>query len=607
MFFGAFNDNVFKNALVILITFKAYGLGSLSPEMMVSLCGGIFILPFFLFSSTAGQICDKYPKNQLMLYIKLWEIGVMLLGAYGFITEQIGLLIITLFLMGLQSTFFGPVKYSILPELLPEEKLVEGNAFFSMGTFVSILLGTILGGSLIAIEGVGETYVAIAVMSFAVIGSLFSLFILKLPAGEPELRINKNPFSSMIEILKITKEGRGVFLAILALSWFWFLGAALLSMFPVYVKDYIGGNEYVATFFLALFSIGVAVGSIICMKLSRRGLELGLVPFGTFGMSLFIFDLYLIGGFPHGSETYFGVWEFITRTENTRIMIDIFCLSAFAGFFTVPLMTYVQQFSPKTKRSRIISGLNIINALFMVISAVTLVALYALKLTVPQIFGVWSVCNLLVGLYIYSVIPEFFLRFLAKFVLKFIYRIKVKGREHIPKDQACILTCNHVSFIDWLVIYGCIDRPVRFIMSHKYHSLPIIGFLFKDAGVIPIATRSENEELLEKAYLEIQKALNNNELICIFPEGGITLDGELAPFRKGIEKILTKNPVPVIPMTLQGLWGSFFSRIHNKKALNRPSLIIKRWFSKVELTLHEPWQPQEVSAEKLEAFTRDKL
>lgn len=606
MFFGAFNDNVFKNALVVLITYNSYELGSLSPEMMVSLCGGVFILPFFLFSSISGQICDKYPKNKLMFYTKILEVIVMLVGAYGFISENVGLLIITLFFMGLQSTVFGPVKYSILPELLSEKELLKGNAYVTTGTFLSILLGIILGGSLIAIDEVGKNYVAGFVVFFAIVGTIFSLGVLKLQPGDKNLKIDKNIFSSMPATIRLTRKTHSIFLSILGLSWFWFLGAALLSMFPPYVKDYIGGDERVATLFMALFSIGVATGSIICSRISKRGLELGLVPFGTFGMSLFIFDLFLIGN-PIKPEQVIGISEFLNQTGSFRIVINVFGLSVFSGFFTVPLITFIQQYSEDSERSRIISGLNIFNSLFMVVSAISLIGLYAIGLTIPQIFGIWALLNLIVGLYIYTVIPDFFLRFLAKFVLKFVYRLKVSNREILPKEGACILTSNHVSFIDWLVIYGAIDRPVRFIMSHKYHKIPLVGFLFKDAGVIPIAGRKENPEMLEKAMESVKDALAQGDIICIFPEGAITHDGELAGFRPGIEKMLMSSPVPVYPMALNGLWGSFFSRAHKGKALSKPSVIPRRWFSKVELDIYEAWQPDEVTAQKLEKFTRSKI
>lgn len=604
-FCGAFNDNIFKNALVILITYRSFQLGAIKPEMMVALCGGIFILPFFLFSATAGQVCDKYTKNKLMFYIKVWEIAVMLIGAYGFISENVIVLLVTLFLMGLQSTFFGPLKYSILPELLETEELVKGNAYFSMGTFVSILLGTILGGVLIGIESIGGYLVSSAVIIMAIIGTLFSKGVQDLPATNPELKINIGIIKPTWEILKIANAKKSVFLAIMGISWFWFLGAALLSMFPVYVKDIIGGDEQVVTLFLALFSIGVATGSIICERLSRDGLELGLVPLGTFGISLFLLDLFLLD-VKAKPETIIGVGEFLSSGVSFRILLDLFFLSIFSGFYTVPLYTFIQQYSADSIRSRVIAGLNIYNSLFMVVSAVLLILFYQMGLNVPQIYGILALVNLVVAFVIYFKIPEFLLRFIAAVLIKFIYRVKVHGQENIPREGGCILVCNHVSFIDWLVIYGNIKRPVRFVMYHKFLKLPLVGFLFRDAKVIAIAPKKEDPKRLEDALNSIEQGLNQGDIICLFPEGAITKDGDLAEFRPGIERMLEKSPVPVIPMSLHGLWGSFFSKMYGK-GLSKPKVALKNWLMPISIKIYEKWDPEQVSAAKLEEYLRSKV
>lgn len=605
-FFGAFNDNLFKNALVVIITFKAFTLGGLNPEMMVALCGAIFILPFFLFSATAGQICDKFPKHKLMFYIKIWEIIVMVVGAYGFISESIIVLLVTLFFMGLQSTFFGPVKYSILPELITNEELVQGNAYFEMGTFVAILIGTIAGGVLIKIPDVGNYLVSIGVIVFGIVGTLFSRKVLVLPASNPELKINFSLIGPTRQILKLCKQKQSVFLAVMGISWFWFLGAALLSMFPGHVKNVIGGNEHVVTLFMGVFSIGIAIGSVICERLSKDGLELALVPLGTFGMSLFIFDMFLVGS-PVKPDHVIGLTEFFNSFDNIRVLFDITMLAVFAGFYSVPLYTFIQQNAEKKILSQVIAGLNIYNALFMVASAVLLIVLYAAKLTIPQIYGIWAVLNLVVGVYIYTVLPEYFLRFVAVILMKLIYRVKVTGKENIPAEGGCILTCNHVSFADWLVIYGGIKRPVRFVMYYKFMKIPFINFLFKDAGVIPIAPRKESPEILDKAMDTIEQALKNGEVICLFPEGTISYSGEVESFKPGIERMLEKSPVPVIPMTLHGLWGSYFSRKYNQKALSKHKLLLTNWLRPVEIKVHPSWGPDEVTAAKIEEFTRDQI
>lgn len=605
-FFGAFNDNVFKNALVLLITFKAYRLGSISPEQMVALCGGIFILPFFLFSAVAGQICDRYPKDKLIVGIKIWEIIVMLSGALGFYFENIVVLLGTLFFMGLQSAFFGPIKYSILPELLNEDELVQGNALVASGTFISILIGTIIGGALIGIESGGREATGIAVLIFAIMGTWVSTKVQSLAPANPELEINWGLFKPSWKIVKVTREIKSVFLAVMGISWFWFLGAALLSMFPVYGKNILGTNSDVVTLFLAMFSIGVGVGSQICEKLSHKQVELGLVPFGTIGISLFVIDLCIVGD-PKLGLSGVGISEFLSYPIHWRILVDIFMLSVFSGFFIVPLYTFIQSRSPKGSRSQVIAGLNIINAAFMVSSAILLTVLYGADFTVTQIFGIWGALNLVVAFYIYTVIPEYLMRFLAMILTRFIYKLRVSGHDNIPSHGGCIIVCNHVSFIDWLVIAAAIRRPVRFVMWYKFMQIPLIGFLFKDAKVIPIASQKENETILNQAYSEIDQALNAGDIVCLFPEGQITYDGELCEFRPGIEKILEKRPVPVVPMTLKGLWGSFFSRAHGGKALSHPRIIFKRLFGRVELDIYNPWPAEDAQAKKLEEFFRSKL
>ena len=604
-FFGAFNDNVFKNALVILIAFKSYSLLGLGADQMVALCGGIFILPFFLFSATAGQIADKYPKHKLIFWIKVWEIIVMLIGGVGFIFENLPLLLSSLFLMGLQSTFFGPVKYSILPELVEDDELVQGNSLFSMGTFVSILLGTILGGVLISQESNAGMLVCIAVISFAIIGTLFSSQVQKLTPNDPKIKVDFKIFKPTFDILKLSKKREGVWNSILGISWFWFFGAALLSIFPIYVKDIINAPESLVTVFLALFSVGVAIGSMLCERFSRERLELGLVPFGSLGMTVFVIDLFFVGDFSN-YESFSSLNDFFSHTISYRVFTDILLLSVFAGFFIVPLYTFIQQRSEPSSRSRIIAGNNILNALFMVVSSILLTVLYGFKFTVPQLFLFFGVLNLVVTTYIYTVIPEFLLRFICMLLSRSIYRLRVNGHEHIPDERPCVLVCNHVSFVDWFLIASGVRRPIRFVMHYSLFKIPFIKFLFKGAKVIPIAGKSEDENVLNQAMEDISKALKDGDIICIFPEGLITHDGKVNTFKPGIERIIQKDPVPVIPMTLKGLWGSFFSRKYGK-AMSNPLIIFKTIWSEVELDIYDPVEPSVVSAITLEEFTKEKL
>jgi len=601
-FLGAFNDNIFKNALIILITFKASILGGLPLEQMITASAGIFILPFFLFSALAGQLSDKYPKDKMVKIIKAIEIPIMILGSLSFYFENIYMLLISLFLLGTQSSFFGPVKYSILPEIMDKENLIEGNAFVEMGTFLAILLGTILGGYIISSEYLGVYALISTILFTSGLGFYFSRKMPKLKSSNVDLKINKNFITSTIDTIKLTKQDKGIFQSILGISWFWLIGAMILSIFPIYVKSTIGGDSNIVILFLAIFSIGIGIGSIICEKLSNKYLELGLVPFGSIGMTVFLIDLFMQNTVK--SDELLTITNFLGQAGAYRIIFDLLMFSISSGFFIVPLYTLIQERSEDEIRGRLISGNNILNALFMVIGSLLLGVLFNNNFNSQEIFLMIGVGNALVSIYIYTVVPEFLLRFLAYMMSKFIYRIKVNGHyPNIPKKGAGIVTCNHVSFIDWFIIASSIKRPLRFVMYYKMMKIPFMKFIFKGAKVIPICSKKENEEVYNKAFKEISKALENGELVCIFPEGKITHDGELAEFKKGIEKILSKNPVPVIPMKLDGLWGSFFSRKYGK-AFSKFSVIPQRYLSKISLTVGEPIEPELAKAEHIEEITK---
>ena len=596
-FLGAFNDNLFKNALVILIAYRSMTLLGISSATIVVACAGVFIFPFFLFSATAGQLADRYPKWILMRWVKVWEIGVMFLAGVGFATDSLALLLTVLFLMGMQSTFFGPAKYAILPELLDDETLVGGNALVAMATFLAILLGTITGGLVIA---GGERWVSklgLMVVAVAALGFVTSMYIKKLPAANPDLPVSLNPVKPTIDILRLTRRVRSVFLSVLAISWFWFLGASFLSLLPNFSKDVLAGGETVVTLCLATFCVGIGSGSMLCERLSRRHLELGLVPLGSIGISIFAIDLAFSGWrFVAPAEgVMLTVAQYLRQPGGVHVLIDLFMIAVFSGFYTVPLMTFIQQRSASAERSRVIAGNNILNALLMVLSSFMLVGLLAAAVSIPGIFLILALLNVAVAIYIYTVIPEFLLRFVAWCLANVLYRVRVDHPERLPVEGAAVFAANHISFIDSLLMSSASPRPVRFIMDAEYARLPILRFLFRDAKVIPIAPAGEDPDMLERAYDRIAEELSEGELVCIFPEGGISSDGNLAPFRRGVEHIVRRTPVEVVPIALVGLWGSFFSR-KGGRAMSRP---FRRFWSHVEIRVGEAIAPESVTAERV--------
>ncbi len=603
-FSGAMNDNIFKNALIILIAYQSTSILGLRPEQMVALCGGLFILPFFVFSSIAGELTDKFPMHKLVIFTKILELFIVIIGAVGFILNIVPLLLFCLFLLGLQSTLFGPVKYSILPELITEEELVKGNAFVEMGTFLAILIGTIAGGSLIASEK-GGIYISIATVIVAMVGVFLSFKVKAIATVDATRKINLNIFQSTVEIIGISRKTRSVFISILGISWFWFFGATLLSVFPVYVKTSLFGSEHVVTLLLAIFSIGVAIGSVICEKLSHERLELGLVPFGSIGLSLFVLDLYFAGSLP-ATDVARGINELLAVKGIYRILFDLLGLSVMSGFFIVPLYTFIQTRSERSDRARVIAANNIVNALFMVASAGVLVGLYAMGLKAVDIFLALFILNTLVAVYIYTVIPEFLLRFICFILTRMIYRVKVDGHKNIPVEGPAVLICNHVSFVDWLIVASSIKRPVRFVMHYSFTQIPFISFFLRGAKVIPIAGTKEDPKIMDEAFDKIKQTLDEGELVCIFPEGQITKDGKLNVFRPGIERILQQSKVPVVPMTINGLWGSFFSRKYGKAATNL-AVIPRRIWSKVNLDIDPSIPATDVSAKGLEDYVLSML
>ena len=596
---SAFNDNFLKNAVVIWISASQAQLFGLSPEVMISLCSGVFILPFFLMSAGAGQLADRHDKPRLIRYIKLAEIGIMLLAAIGFVRADLSLLLASIFLLGVHSTFLGPIKYSILPQMVGTDELVAGNALVEMGTFLAILAGTI-GGGVLVLTAHGPLVIAATSLVWAALGFVASLRIPPLPPVAPDLKINWSPIGPTLDILRITKKTRAVFLSALGISWFWFFGAAFLTVLPTYARTTLGAHEHVVTFFLSVFCIGIALGSLLCEKVSGKNLELGLVPFGSIGMSLFTLDLFFVGSPASLPAAPLEIGAFLAMPHAIRILGDLFGIALFGGFYTVPLYTMIQQRAEPSERSRVVAGNNILNALFMVVASLLLAYLFAQKLPVPTIFLILAALNAAVAVYIYSLLPEFLLRFIAWILSRTLYRLAVVGHDRMPATGGAVVVCNHVSFVDFLVVAGAIRRPVRFVMDHRIAATPVVSLLFKQVKTIPIAPEHLDKATMERAFERIAAELREGEVVCIFPEGKLTKNGELNPFRSGIERIVRETPVPVVPMALSGLWGSMFSRKESG-----PSLRLPRAFrSRLRLVIGEPVPSEQVSAALLEQRVR---
>ena len=594
-FFGAFNDNVFKNALFILIAFQSIYSGSSSSNYIINLASILFILPFFLFSAIAGQIADRLEKSGLIRRIKLAEIGIMVSAAIGFYFENIPLLLFTLFLMGTQSSLFGPIKYSIIPQHLKKEELIGGNALVESGTFVAILLGTMLGGILIGISSGSKMLVSCTVLMLAILGYASSLRIPTTPAADPKLKVQWNPLVETLRNLNSLRENKTVFHAVLGVSWFWFLGATYITQLPNFTRLSLGANEQVVTLFLALFCVGIGTGSILCERLSNRTIELGLVPIGSLGLTLFGADIFLAAA-PQATAKLAGFQEFILVGGNWRLVADIFLLGVFGGIYIVPLYALIQARSNLKRRARVIAGNNILNALFIIAAALYAILLLSAGLTIPQLFLVTAISNVLVAMYIYTRVPEFFMRFVVWILVHLVYRVKKINLENIPGEGPAVIVSNHVSLMDALVIGGCVRRPVRFVMHHRIFNVPVLRFIFKAAKAIPVAPRKEDPKLLEQAYEQVAAELNAGNLVGIFPEGKLTSNGKIDTFKPGIEHILAETPVTVVPIALDGLWGSYFSNRYGRPMRGLP----RRLWRKIKIIVGEPMDASTVSTKALQ-------
>lgn len=600
--FGAFNDNVYRQAIIGLLFYL--GVTAEERTLYTNLAPALFILPYFLFSATAGQIAEKLEKSKLIRITTTMEIVIMSLAAIGFLTQNMIVLLVALFCTGLQSTLFGPVKYSILPSVLKPEELTGGNGLVEMGTSISILVGMIFGGLIFKLAGdQGPVVAATAIVVLAVSGNLVSRAIPRAEAGAPDLKINWNPIPESLAVLRLAKKQVAVRNSILGVSWFWFVGTVLTSQLPTYAEVNLGGAETLYIFALALFSIGTGVGSLLCEKLSARTVEIGLVPLGAFGISALLLDLYFARS---GAASLSGleVMQFVRAPGSIRIIVDLVGIGLFTGFFVVPLFALIQSRTPREELSRVIAGMNIQNAAFIVLAAVLCIVLQRfLGWTIPQVFLALAIANAVVAIYIFTLVPEFLMRFLSWVLVRGLYKLRLHGIEkNVPDEGAALLVCNHVSYMDALILSASVPRPVRWVMYYKIFNIPVMSWIFRTAKAIPIAGARENPQLMQRAFDEIDAALADGQLVGIFPEGALTRDGEIAPFKSGLEKVLEKRPVPVVPMALKGMWTSMWSHRDGRMARMR---VPRRFRARIEVVAGETVDGNGATAEQLEARVRE--
>lgn len=592
---GVFNDNLLKNALVVLLASQAasWAFPSTSPVTMAAL---LFFLPCCLFSATAGQLADKYDKAKLAQIIKLLELLTMIIAALGLFMHSLLLLLAAWCLLGALSALIAPAKYALLPQHLGEHELVAGNALLQTGALLAIVSASLVGGTL---AGAGDSagLTAIVGLIVAAAGVSASLGIPAAPAAVPEIAVSLNPFSATSRNIGLARQDRTAYLAILGVAWFWLNAALFFAESPAYAIDAIGGEKSSAILLAAVVALGFGVGAMLCRTLSGRQLETALIPFGACGLAFFLLDLSFAlpqtapPGAPLALTAMLGLRFF------WRVMFDLCALGLFCGFYVVPLNVLIQLRSAAQQRARIIAVGTLLNGLSILAGIAVGAGFLGNAPAFPWLLALASIGFFGVAAYGYFEAPHLSLRFLADLLIRFFYRLDKQGFEHLPETGPAILVCNHVSFVDSVVIMAAVRRPIRFVMDYRIHRTPVAGFLFRHSRTIPIATAKESPALKEAAFDEVARALNNGELIGLFPEGRITHTGEINHFRYGVGRIVSETPVPVIPMALRGLWGSFFSRRYGP-AMSQPSLL--RFFAKIELVVGEPVPPEHGSPENLQ-------
>jgi len=598
-FMGAFNDNLFKNALVFLITYKiAIDQGWDNAAVIVPLAGGVFIAPFFLFSSLAGQLSDKFEKSKLIRIIKFVEILLMVLASYGFYKQDVTILMVMLFLMGSQSAFFGPLKYSILPEHLKKKELIGGNALIEMGTFLSIIMGLVVGGILILAEN-GIFIISAIVIMIAVIGFIASFSIPKTIAADAGLKINFNIVQETMHIIKDSRQDWRIFMSIMGISWFWFFGVSFLAQFPTYSRDVIGADEGVGTLFNCAFSVGIGLGSFFCERLLKGKIHALYVPGAAILMTFFSIDLYfasqhVIGG---SSDALMTVGQFISYWSNIRIVIDLVMIAVFGGIYIVPLYAIVQDRSPAAKRARMIAGINIFNALFMTVSAVGSALLISSGYSIPEVFLIVAIMNAFVAVYICKMLPEELIRSITRTIFRLLYRVEVHGLENYENaGKKLVIVANHTSLLDGALLGAFLPHKLSFAINthiaRKWWVKPAYAFI----NLLPLDPA--NPMAAKSMIDEVKKGRR----VVIFPEGRLTVTGALMKIYEGPGTIANLAGAPILPIKITGAQFSLFSRLKGKLRL--------RLFPKITITILPPVSmslPQNITGKKGRIILREKL
>ncbi len=575
-FLGAFGDNLVRTAFAALLAFKAMELSDGLRSIIITMSMGLFMLPFILLSATGGKVADKFNKAKLIRWIKFTSIFVGLMSIFGFYSNSYTLILISIFLLGVATTFFGPVKYSILPDHLEKEELLVANGAIEAGTFMAILLGIITGGVLVSTESNSMHPVCFTILVTCVLGYVTSLFIPDTEIASEKAQIRLNIFSETKRCLDYSKEDRDLFLSIMGISWFWLIGGVFMSQMPNFTKDALSADKSVYILLLSIFSVGTGIGSIFCNNLLKGRIETRYVPISILFMTFSVFALWYTSTFFDEKTTALGgIHYFLSSIKGILVCFEIFFIAFFGGIYIVPLYAFMQVRAKKTHRSRIIAANNIYNAIFMVCASIVAILLLAIQLSVSNLILLLAITNFLTAVYICKILPDTVIKNIMQTIFSLLHRVEVVGMENYYKaGERVLIVANHASFLDPPLIAAFLPKNLVFAIDYNiarsWWIRPFLSYLraFPIDPTNPMATKTLIEQLKQDKH------------VVIFPEGRITVTGSLMKIYEGPGMIADKAGAKLLPIRIDGPQYSPFSRLHGKVRM--------KLFPKVKITIMEP-------------------
>jgi acyl-[acyl-carrier-protein]-phospholipid O-acyltransferase/long-chain-fatty-acid--[acyl-carrier-protein] ligase len=576
-FFSAFADNVFRCSLLILATFHETIASGYNKSMIAALIGGIVILPFFLFSSLAGQIADRFEKSRLIFVIKSVELVVMCLGVFALFTQSLSFLIFILFLNMTQAAFLGPLKYSLLPFYLKGGEIITGNALIESSTFIAILLGSITGGIAISLPQTSLYVISTILILSSLVAWGSSWYLLKSPSADPSLKINPNLYTTSLEIIRSASQDRTLFLSIIGISWFWVIGSMFLTQIASYGKEVIGGNQSLVNLFLFMFTLGIGLGSYLCKSLSKEKIDPRHITWGAIGMTIFIIDLVIASqdvNFAH--PDLIGISQFLFFSTNVahnwRILMDLTMIAVCGGLFTVPLYTTLQIDSDPKFRSRVIAANNIINAFFMVVSSIISMILIAMHVSILSIFFIMGIVNVYVMYRISRLVPQSLLQLFAHGILRVLFRVEVTGLKHFyASGKRTLIIANHTSFLDAILLFAFIPERLNFAIYSHYIDRWWIRILKSSVNLLPL------DPVSPMATKHLIEFLKEDKKCLIFPEGRISVTGSLMKIYDGPGMVADKAEATILPIRIDGAQYSYFSHLRG--------VVRRQLFPKITITI----------------------